>query len=298
MAPKPPKEFHATKRLQREYEKAIARITKRVLAPKKPEQTLQEWLAEIAAKSQAQEVRSAAEFVAGRMVAQVNAKNARTWREAAARSQKTRRLYKLMQAELEGPVGRRLRQLRKENADYITSVAPVAAEMLTREITKAQLAGARPETIAKMARARFPQLLRSRVNLIARTETQKASAVLTRARAEHAGIHCYEWTTSEDQRVRKSHKKMNGVIVFYADPPEPERLFPETTKSGRPVRSTLGAYHAGECPNCRCPQLPCVDVDDIKFPARVYSRGAVRRVNKQEFLKIAASYGAHNTAAA
>lgn len=276
---KPPKEFHATKRLQREYEKAIARITKRVLAPKKPEQTLQEWLAEIAAKSQAQDVRSAAEFVAGRMVAQVNAKNARTWREAAARSQKTRRLYKLMQAELEGPVGQRLRQLRKENADYITSVAPVAAEMLTREITKAQLAGARPETIAKMARARFPQLLRSRVNLIARTETQKASAVLTRARAEHAGAQWAEWLTSEDQRVRKSHKKMNGVLIPYFDPPSPEALAGE--------KSTLGKYGPGECPNCRCSAAPLLEVDDVSWPHRVYWGGRVQHMRRDQFIKIA-----------
>lgn len=277
--PKGTKEFHATRRLQGAYEAGVQKVLRRVLMPRKKGQTLEEWLAELTAKSQSEEVTSAAEFLAGRMVREINVRNARTWREAASRSQHSRKLYALMQKELEGPVGHRLRQLRRENAKYITSIVPEAARRLADEITAAETRGARPGTIDKMMRTRFPQLLRSRVKLIARTESQKVSAALTQARAEQVGSEWYEWLSSRDQRTRKSHKKMDGVLVPYADPPSPEAVVGE--------KSTLGTYHAGECPNCRCSQAPMLDADDLTWPRRVYWRGSVRSMNKQQFLKIA-----------
>ena len=278
-----PKEFHAQRSVQRAYEDAISSIAKRVLMPKKKEQTVQEWLAELAARAEEEDVRRAADVLAGRMITQVNVKNARTWREAARRSHQPRKLYALMKKELEGQVGFRLRQLRRENAELISSVAPEAARMLAREITTLQGQGARASTVAKMARTRFPKLLRSRINLVSRTESQKASAALTQARAEHAGVAAYEWVTSEDARVRASHRAMNGVIVLYSDPPDPDALLP----AGKHPSKLPGPYHAGNIYNCRCSQAPVLDVDDVKFPAKVYWRGRVRDMNKPEFLRLA-----------
>jgi SPP1 gp7 family putative phage head morphogenesis protein len=275
---KPPKSFHATRTLERAYAQGISGIVRRILVPRGAGQSLQDWLQELASRSQSEEVAAASEFLAARMVAWTNKRNYDTWRQAAARSQRSAKLFALMRRELQGPVGATLARLRAENARYIRSVAPEAAAHLVKEITELELKGARSETVAKMAAARFPKLLRSRVRLIARTEAQKTSAALTRARAENVGAQWYEWLTSDDARVRDSHRKMAGVLVRYDDPPSPEALV------GEPP--SLGKYNSGEAPNCRCSQAPMLHVDDVSWPHRVYRNGSIRSLNKQQFLAL------------
>lgn len=275
---KPP-EFHATQRLQREYEAGMRQIIKRVLPPKMPEQTFEQWRAEVARRSQEPDILNASNWLARRMVHWVNIKNAKTWREAASRSMQNRRLYALLEREMQGATGARVSQLVRENAELIRAIPLKAAETLNGEILRAQQRGARPGTIAKMTANRFPELLRSRVNLISRTETQKASTALTRARSEDVGADWYIWESSKDQRTRKSHKNMHGVVCGFHDNPSPEALV------GEPAG--LGAYGPGECPNCRCGPIVVLTLDDIKFPARVYWQGSIRRMTKQDFKQIA-----------
>ena len=135
-----------------------------------------------------------------------------------------------------------------------------------------------------MLRTRFPQLLSSRVRLISRTETAKASSALTKARAEDLNLDWYVWQTSDDARVRTSHKKMNGVLVPWSSDPDPEALVGE--------KSTLGAYAVGNCPNCRCTPLVLLSADDVTWPRRVYWNGAIKQMNKQQFKQLAVSVAA------
>lgn len=95
-------------------------------------------------------------------------------------------------------------------------------------------------------------------NLIARTETAKLQSAIMENRATSLGLVAYEWISSNDKRTRKSHKNMNGVIVFYRSQME------------KPLLD--GIYgNAGEFPNCRCSMEPVVDVEDlIKSTYKVY----------------------------
>jgi SPP1 gp7 family putative phage head morphogenesis protein len=281
MPPKKPPEFGPTQRLQRAYERGIREVAGRVLSSskKKPGQSYADWLADLARRSQEKDIQDAAELLAERMVARAQKTNWRTWREAASRSTKAQTLYKLLEAEMQGATGARARQLVRENAKLISSLPLEAAATLADEVMKAQQSGARPKTVAKMAASRFPRLVRSRVHLISRTETAKASAALTHARCERLSIEWYQWETSRDQRTRASHKNMHGVVVPWSQTPSPEALVGE--------KSTLGAYNAGECPNCRCLIIPILTLDDVQFPARVYWNGAIRRMTKQDFKQIA-----------
>jgi len=86
----------------------------------------------------------------------------------------------------------------------------------------------------------FPLASANRVKLIARTETGKAYTMLTMAQSEDLDIPAYEWETSIDARVRSSHNHMQGVIVFWHDPPSPEALIG--------IKS-VGKYHAGNIYN-------------------------------------------------
>ena len=267
--------FGPTQRLEKSYAAAISKITKRILAPIKPEQSLSEWLHELHERSQAADVQEASNLLAQQMVHWTNIKNARSWREAAAKSQRSRELYRLLQHEMQGPVGIQVQRLIQDNAGYISSVPLDAARVLVDEVTRAQQAGARASTISKMLKTRFPQLLKSRVHLISRTETAKASTALTQARCAELDIQFYQWLTSDDQRVRTAHKKMNNVIVPWAQPPDPEALVGE---------KSAGHYHAGEIYNCRCTQRVILAIEDINFPARVYWNGSVHMMTKQKFI--------------
>lgn len=275
---KKPPGFHPTQRLQRAYEQGIRKITGAILTPKKSEQTLSQWLADIAARSNAPEVQAASELLAKRMVFRTQQTNYRTWREAASRSSKAQLLHRLLEAELQGATGARVQQIIRENARLISSLPLEAAATLTDEITKAQQSGVRPKTVTKMASKRFPELLRSRVHLISRTETAKASTALTQARCERLNVQWYQWETSQDQRTRASHKEMNGVIVPWGYPPAPEELIGEKSQ---------GHYQAGEIYNCRCVVIPILTLNDIQFPARVYWNGSIKTMTKQQFKQIA-----------
>ena len=269
-------EFGPTRRLERAYAAGIRKIIGRVLTPKLPEQSFSDWITSIAARSRAEDVQEACSLLASQMVQQNSTANSRTWKQAAAKWSGGCRLYRLLQVELNGtPLGAKVARIVRANAEYIRSIPVEAARTLTGEVTRAQQAGARPATMAKMMRARFPELLKSRVNLIARTEVAKASTALTQARSEQVGADWYEWLTSEDARVRDSHKKMNGILVAWAQPPSPERL------AGEP--SGLGPYHAGACPNCRCTSAPMLSIDDVDWPHKVHDGSTVKRMTRAEF---------------
>jgi SPP1 gp7 family putative phage head morphogenesis protein len=270
--------FGPSQRLQRAYERGIRAITGKVLIAKQPEQTFEQWLTELIGRSQQPEIQAASELLAQRMVFFVSKTNYRTWREAAARTSHSRQLYDYLQAEMQGATGSRVSQIVRENAKLISSLSLDAAVKLNEEITKAAQSGARPATMAKMARRRFPELLRSRTNLISRTETAKASSALTQARCERLNIAWYQWESSKDQRTRKSHRNMHGVIVSWGQAPSPELLIGEKSQ---------GSYQAGEIYNCRCTVIPILTLDDIKFPARVYWHGKIAQMTKQQFKQIA-----------
>ena len=168
--------------------------------------------------------------------------NARSWKEAARKASKGREIYEALQTELKGATGERIKEIISENAKLISSIPEKVSESVAREIAEYQQQGYRPEAIAEKIRSRVSKLTRSRIALIARTESSKAATALTRARAEDLNLPVYVWATSQDARVRSSHRKLNDVLILWSDPPSPEALIGE--------RSTLGKYHAGDCPNC------------------------------------------------
>jgi SPP1 gp7 family putative phage head morphogenesis protein len=266
--------FGPTQRLQRLYEQGIRQITGRVLLRKEPEQSFSEWIAALQRRSQEPDIEAASTLLASRMVSQISAKNMKTWRQAAAKSQRSAMLYRLLQQEMQGPTGLRVQQIVRENARLISSLPIEAATKFAEEIEKAQQAGARASTLDKMARARFPELLRSRVHLISRTETSKCSSALTQARAEHLNLPAYIWRTSKDARVRDSHAKMDGVVCFWADPISPEALAGE---------KSYGPYNCGDTFNDRCYPEVVLTLDDISFPARVATKGRIITMTKQQF---------------
>jgi SPP1 gp7 family putative phage head morphogenesis protein len=270
------KSFQPPQVVENQYRRGLDNILLRYLKFS-PKDSISSILDRLTHLANAEFIRDYARMLSSRMITHVRASNARSWQQAAAQAGMGREIYEALQEELQSSVGQRVRNLIDENARLISSVPSQVATSLNREIANLQQRGLRPEAIAAHIRQRAPQLTKSRIALIARTETSKASTALTQARSESVGIPAYEWETSQDQRVRTSHKKMQGVIVFWNDPPSPEALIGEN--------SSLGHYHAGNCPNCRCDALPIISLNTISWPARVYWNGRIEHMTHSVFEK-------------
>jgi SPP1 gp7 family putative phage head morphogenesis protein len=174
-----------------------------------------------------------------RMVTGLAADNMKTWKVAARKSMKGQRIYESLKYEMRGPVGDVVRQLVSQNAQLISTFPNRISDQVARYIYRATVRGERPESTTEALIKKFPSITRGRLNLIARTETSKAQSAIVQARAKEVDLNWYIWETSQDARVRFSHRKMQGVLVCYDDPPNPEKLFPD-----RGV-SSYDSYHAG-----------------------------------------------------
>ena len=110
--------------------------------------------------------------------------------------------------------------------------------------------GARHETIAKEIEAELDKTT-NRARLTARDQVSKLNGRLTEMRQVSAGIPHYIWQTAGDERVRTSHRRMQGKLArwddasLYADVSDPTNW-----KS----RSGIDAVelHPGQDIICRC----------------------------------------------
>jgi SPP1 gp7 family putative phage head morphogenesis protein len=177
--------------------------------------------------------------------------------------------------EQAGPVGKITRNLIDQSALLIKTMPVEVALQANHYIATEQMKGRRAWDIAADLRKRLPEMKRSRLDLIARTQVTTTATAITEARSEALGVKAYQWLTSEDARVRKAHAKMDKVLVLWKYPPAPEALVG--------IRSTLGHYHAGMCPNCRCDPAPVVDLGEISWPARVFNGTSIERMSRRKF---------------
>lgn len=213
-----------------------------------------------------------------RMVLPLDVGNQRTWREAAKKATKGKFLYRLLMDELKQGTGQIIQKQVMENVLLIKTLPNDVAQKVVSDIAENALKGARAESTEKIIRDKTDQHARASARLIARTETAKTMSALTKARCEQLGLRWYIWRTALDgTRVRLSHRTMEGVLVNWNNPPAPEELVGE---------KSAGHYHAGNIWNCRCYSEPVLELEDIRFPARVYYNGQIVMMNKSEFEQI------------
>ena len=210
-----------------------------------------------------------------RMVTPLAANNYSTWRKAAKKANRSPYLYTLLMRELNTGIGMDINQQIEENADLIRTLPNDTAHKVVKDIEEMAFKGMRASDIAKIIQDKTKQHARASARLIARTEVSKTTTALTKARCNNLDIHWYVWRTAEDgNRVRKSHRVMNGVLVNWNDPPSPERLAGE---------KDVGNYHAGNIWNCRCYPEPLLEIDDVHWPHKVYWGGQIKTMTKGEF---------------
>ena len=86
----------------------------------------------------------------------------------------------------------------------------------------------------------------NRAAFIARDQTSKLNANLTRFRQQAVGVDEYTWVDSGDSRVRRRHSVLNGRVFKWTEPPVVD------FKTGRTA-------HPGEDFNCRCTARPVIN---------------------------------------
>lgn len=210
-----------------------------------------------------------------RMVTPLAARNYETWRKAARVSTRSHFLYNVLMEELKQGIRKDIDSQVISNAALIKTLPSDTAQKVVRDIEEYALSGLRAEEIEKLIQDKTRQHSRASARLIARTEVSKTTSALTKARSEELGLRWYVWRTMEDgDRVRKSHRIMNDVLVSWNNPPSPELLVKE---------KDVGRYHAGNIWNCRCYSEPLIDIDDVKWPHKVYINGSIQKMSKAKF---------------
>lgn len=180
-----------------------------------------------------------AESVATYMLADVNRRNEKAWREHGKSMSRELR-HELNQT----PVGFEFKNLLRENVVLIQSLPLQAAQRVHLQVQEGMLASTRSTEIAKNI-MQTGLVTESRAKLIARTEVSRAAVTLTQARAMAIGSQGYIWRTVRDGDVRPTHRAQEGRYIRWDSPPKTDKSLPP--------------YHAGCGPNCRCfpePVLP------------------------------------------
>lgn len=213
-----------------------------------------------------------------RMVTPLSTKSYSTWRKAARKSTRSNEIYTALMAELKGGLQGDIDKQIEENAKLIRTLPNDVAKKVVSDISQYTFEGKRAKEIEKLIVDKTSQHSRASARLIARTEVSKTNSALIQARSERIGSSWYVWETAQDgDRVRKSHRIMQGVLVNWNDPPSPEFLAGE---------QSVGNYHAGCIWNCRCYPAPVIDIDFIDWPNKVHVNGIIKKMSKEEFKKI------------
>lgn len=122
------------------------------------------------------------------------------------------------------------------NARKIQSIGREHLANVAQLVTEASLKGTAQSVLAKSLQRQFG-LTADKARFLARDQTSKFNAALTQTRAEASGSDKYKWRTSQDERVRPSHARLEGKIFLFRRPPKvaPNRR-----------------CNPGEDYNCRC----------------------------------------------
>ena len=210
--------------------------------------------------------------LAKQIVAKQSSLNAQTWRQAAAKTMRGRKLYELLQKELKGELG--FEKLIEKTAEQIRTLPYNISTKIVKHVADLTTKGMRSEDIAKEINKEIPSYSTASARLIARTQVAKTLATITEVRSQRLGISCYIWWTVGGPRVRDSHRLMNDVICLWNQPPSPEELNKQENK---------GYYHPGGIYNCRCYAEPILDLDQVTWPHKVCYNGAIIRMSRKNF---------------
>ena len=109
----------------------------------------------------------------------------------------------------------------EQNAALITKIGVETATEVQRVVQDGQLFGRSQKEIAAEIRKISNKFGINRSRLIARDQISKLNGQLTMMRSQRSGIDEYIWSTSQDERVRPSHREKNNKKRNWNENPIP-----------------------------------------------------------------------------
>lgn len=231
-----------TQRIEQRYALQLRKVAQQVgsiVAPFTPGDMSQVPTIEQLLKAYSDMLKGWATQTASNMLMDVALRDEQAWQTMA------KELSRGLREEIRrAPTGRVMQQLLAEQVTLIQSIPLEAAQRVHKLTLEGLEDSTRFTEIAKEIQ-RTEEVTTSRAVLIARTETARTATTLTQARAESIGADSYIWRTSGDSTVRSDHKKLNGKIFQWNNPPVADE------RSGERA-------HPGCIWNCRCWAEPIV----------------------------------------
>lgn len=142
-----------------------------------------------------------------------------------------------------------------DNARLIKSIPDQMLDKVAYIITEGVRARTSITALAKELQIAF-NLSKNRAKFIARDQVAKLNGRLTRHRNLALGITEYKWLTSSDERVRESHKVLEGKICSWKDDTVYREQNSETWKKRSTIRGTQ--LPVGLDVMCRCTSVPVI----------------------------------------
>ena len=146
-----------------------------------------------------------------------------------------------------------------DNVKLIKSVAYGQLEDLKGVVTRGARAGLHHTEVQRQIQEQFG-VTKRRAALIATDQVGKLNGELNALRQQNLGVRRYRWSTSLDERVRRSHRSLEGSIQEWARPPVVDPRTGERGHPGQPIR-------------CRCSAIPIID--DVLADAGLIDPGDV-----------------------
>lgn len=267
------------RRIELAYQRALERLLKQALFTCRDCSSYAAFKRAMDAWSKTAEFKEFSEALAGKMITGLFADVGRNWREAARYNSKTREMYMRLMKSMAGERGRRVQDMVRENAALIQTLPLSTAEQVSDYAAEQAAKGRRPEDIEAEILKLFPNRTRARSKLIARTEMAKYHTAMIQADCQDLGHNWYFWRCVRDERSRSAHKRMNGILCCWDDPPNPEALFPGYQKP-------YGRYPPGGTFNCRCTPEPLIVPEQIPATVKVHRGGQITRMNKSAIIEM------------
>ncbi len=237
--------FNKSRVLQEEFARALRGITREIgklIKGYKPIDQISVEKLKRALRSYADILEPWAYHLVGKMIKAIESQDKRAW------IMYSKQMSIGLRNELtNAPIGDVVKDLMDQQVRLIKSIPLEAGERVHKLVMENLYEGKRAEDIAQKI-LETESISKSRATLIARTEIARAASKLTQARAEYVKSDGYIWRTSQDSRVRDSHKKMHGKFVKWSEPPTLDKM----------------VGHAGCFPNCRCYPEPIIPEFDYK----------------------------------
>ena len=139
---------------------------------------------------------------------------------------------------------------------WIKEWEPQQISKMREQVFQMAVKGKSRQTIADYLQNQFKITDRKKALFLARNETTIATTSYLSSKYQEDGFTHFKWITNMDGRERPLHRKLNGKVFPFNDPP----IIYEDEKKGIIQRGL-----PGETYNCRCSFIPVTEKNDVNF---------------------------------